>query len=85
MKKTKEKIKKGNKPGMCAEPKAATAAHKNESPIVGMDVRYYTSKGKVPHGLKKGSNQMRQCDTCEYYEVEIMQYANNRSANIIYL
>lgn len=51
---------------MCAEPKAATAAHKNESPIVGMDVRYYTSEGEVPHRLFEGSNQMDQCNTCKY-------------------
>jgi len=76
MKNTPEKIDGGNKPGMCAEPKAATAAHKNKSPIVGMDVRYYTSEGSVPHALYEGTNQMDQCNTCKHYEEVIMEYAN---------
>ena len=29
----------GNAIGDCAEPKAATAAHNNQSPITGMDTR----------------------------------------------
>jgi len=69
---------KGRNPGECAEPKAATAAHNNKSgsPIIGMDVRYYTSEGYIPYRLKEGSNQMRPCDTCAHYEEEIMKYAN---------
>jgi hypothetical protein len=78
MKNTPKQIRGGSKPGMCAEPKAATAAHKNESPIVGMDVRYYTSEGEVPHRLFEGSNQMDQCNTCKYYEEVIMKYANEK-------
>ena len=74
------KWKKGRKPGECAEPKAATAAHKNESPIVGMDVRYFSTEN-VPHRLYEGSNQMRPCDTCAHYEEEIMAYAN-ANANV---
>lgn len=53
--------------------KAASAAH-NNSPIVGMDIRYFTPNN-VPHGIN-GTNQMDQCNTCKHYEEKIMGYAN---------
>ncbi len=81
MDKIRKPVEGGNIPGVCAEPKAATAAHNNESPIVGMDVRYYTSEGEVPLRLYEGSNQMDQCETCKTYEEEIMAYAN-ANANV---
>ncbi|MCI8628264.1 MAG: RHS repeat-associated core domain-containing protein [Firmicutes bacterium] len=62
----------GNLPGVCAEPKAATAAHSIGSPIIGMDTRYY----KNVEGLN--ANQMDPCDTCKHYEEVYMKYANNK-------
>ena len=68
----------GNIPGACAEPKAATAAHNNPSPIVGMDTRYYRDENN-PHPYSGGSlNQMAPCNTCDSNEEVYMSHANNR-------
>ncbi|MBQ5473302.1 MAG: RHS repeat-associated core domain-containing protein, partial [Lachnospiraceae bacterium] len=79
----------GNAIGDCAEPKAATAAHENKSPITGMDTRNrLVEKGTYadnPHpytgndGVSK--SQMDPCDTCKAYEREYMQYANENKSN----
>lgn len=81
---------KGNKKGVCAVPKAATAAHDNPSPITGMDTRHrlvvsgeyatnphpYTGEGKT------SNSQMDPCNTCKLYEKEYMEYANkNKKSN----
>ena len=66
----------GNLPGVCAEPKAATAAHNINSPIIGMDTRYYKREGN-PHSYNN-TNQMLPCDTCIAYEEVYMNYANNK-------
>lgn len=63
---------------MCAEPKAATAAHHNKSRAIGMDTRYFTPKN-VPEAYKyNDTNQMKPCDTCEEYMEEYVCYANNK-------
>ncbi len=65
--------------GVCAEPKAATAAHYNDSPITGMDVRYYSNEGN-PYPLPNATspNQMASCPTCERNEGVYMNYANGK-------
>ncbi|WP_010250465.1 hypothetical protein [Acetivibrio cellulolyticus] len=69
----------GNLPGVCAEPKAVTAAHYNESPIIGMDTRYYNEIGN-PHYFEGASslNQMEACDTCKAYWRVYINYANRK-------
>ena len=65
--------------GQCAEPKAATVASKNSSPIVGMDIRWRLSrKNEYPYtGLDKVSDsQMDPCDLCKAFEKEYMELAN---------
>ena len=64
--------------GVCAEPKAATAAHYNDSPITGMDVRYFDETSN-PYPLINANspNQMEFCNTCKSNEEVIMNYANN--------
>jgi len=61
----------GNRPGDCAEPHAAQAAHGHDSPITGGDTRWRGS-GENPHPFT-GSNadgapvhpsQMDPCPTC---------------------
>lgn len=44
----------GNLVGMCAEPKAAQAAHKNNSHITGMDTRWRLDSKPNPHPLEGG-------------------------------
>ncbi|MCE3607229.1 PAAR domain-containing protein [Massilia sp. P8910] len=59
----------GNAPGVCAEPKASTAAAQNQSPING-SATVWRGKGPNPHtytGDKAGSlsgDQMNPCATC---------------------
>ena len=75
----------GNKLGVCAEPKAATAAHYNQSPITGMDTRHrlvesgvYTDNPYPYTGRDQiDLSQMDPCKTCEVYEKEYMEYANS--------
>lgn len=79
----------GNKLGVCAEPKAATAAHYNQSPITGMDTRHRLVESGVyldnPHSYTGSGNidssQMDPCKTCEVYEKEYMEYANLNEKN----
>jgi len=69
----------GNIPGNCAEPKVATVAHYNESPIVGFSARYYKVEGSS-HKYNDDiyTNEMKPCDTCDYNEEVYMKYANNK-------
>ena len=66
--------------GVCAEPKAASAAHGNDKPIVGFDVRYYDGNGEGNKYILEGANspnQMAPCDRCKVNEEVYMNYANN--------
>ena len=67
----------GNLVGDCAEPKAVSAAHNNESPITGMDTRHRIGGRNNRHRLEGGdASQMAPCATCEYFESAYMEYAN---------
>lgn len=65
--------------GDCAEPKAATVASKNSSPIVGMDTRNRlgdATNHKYSGSDKTDNSQMSPCKTCKVYEKEYMELAN---------
>ncbi len=67
--------------GDCAEPKAASAAHQNDNPIIGFDVRHYNGNGdgnRYPLENADSPNQMRVCDRCGINEEVYMNYANNK-------
>ncbi len=72
----------GNILGACAEPKAASAANKNTSQIIGMDTRWRfpeevrKNNHKYSGSDKTSDSQMNPCDTCKAYESEYMEYAN---------
>ena len=66
--------------GVCAEPKAASAAHKNNAPIVGFDVRHFNGEGvgnNYPLKNATASNQMDTCDRCKFNGEVIVNYANS--------
>ena len=70
--------------GQCAEPKAASIASKNDSPIIGMDTRSRFGKnGKYEYiGKFKDyvdRSQMKACLTCKYLEKKYMKYAMKAS------
>ena len=66
--------------GVCAENKAASAAHGNDSPIIGFDVRFYHGDGvgnHYPLEYSSAPNQMDNCDRCKFNGEIIINYANN--------
>ena len=72
-----EAVGNGNEPEVRAELKAVTAAHYNDSSVMGMDTRSYTPI-EAPHSIS-GTNQMEPCDTCREYMGVYIRYANGES------
>ena len=66
--------------GACTEPKAASAANKNTTPIVGFDVRHFNGEGagnNYPLKAASSPNQMENCDRCKFNGEVIVNYANS--------
>ena len=66
--------------GACTEPKAASAANKNTTPIVGFDVRHFNGEGagnNYPLKAASAPNQMENCDRCKFNGEVIVNYANS--------
>ena len=59
-----EAVGNGNEPEVRAELKAATAAHYNDTSVMGMDTRSYTQI-EAPHSIS-GTNQMEPCDGASF-------------------